>query len=371
MKQTTRFIVVSLGLALVFLSASGTWAEMDVGNYTISGSAEVDGLPMGFSGDRSRFENYRDIPETAVVPQIELLLGTKKQDFYLNFDAQNVGLDNQSYLLRFGRYGLLDVELEWNQIPVLYNVDNARTPYRMSGGTYTLRSRPTADDSTTFSNWINDSNNTRGVDLKLLDQIGKISIRYTPTPGWTFTAKYWPNLKDGKWAIAFPFGSGSSSGVTELAGPVDYQTHNIEVGGEYAGKGWSLGLKYNGSLFYNDTSTLVFDNPAAVGPNCIDSTTINYTNFTGPCRGRADLYPNNQAHTFTLTGTASLPMKTQILGTVSYGWRLQNDSFLPVYHKWLLYRRAVPPSFTSNANFVPGQPRGRCPAGDGQSYPGQ
>jgi hypothetical protein len=43
-----------------------------------------------------------------------------------------------------------------------------------------------------------------------------------------------------------------------------------------------------------------------------------------------DLYPNNQAHTITASGTASLPLKTQFLGTVSYGWRLQDDSFVPV-----------------------------------------
>jgi MtrB/PioB family decaheme-associated outer membrane protein len=329
MKRTTRFMVASLGFALVSFMASSTWAQIDVGDYTISGSAEVDALPRGFSGDRSKFETYRDIPESVVVPQLELMIGGKKEDFYLDLNAGHVGRDDQNYRLRFGRYGLLDVELEWDQIPSTFNIDNARTPFIMKGGTYTLRSRPTADDATTFSNWINDPNTTRGVDLKLFDQIGKISIRYTPKPGWTFTAKYRPQLNVGKGAIAFPIGSGSSSGIAELAQPIDYQTHNMELGGEYAGKGWSLGLKYNGSLFYNDTSTLVFDNPAGIGPNCVDSTTINYTTLFGPCRARADLYPNNQAHTFTLTGTASLPLKTHFLGTVSYGWRLQNDSFLP------------------------------------------
>ena len=188
MKRTTRVFVVSLSLALVFLSASRTWAEIDVGDYTISGSVEVDGLPRGFHGDRSKFEEYRTIPESVVVPQLQLMIGGKKQDFYLNFDAGNVGRDDQNYRLRFGRYGLLDVELEWDQIPHTFNVDTARTPYVMRGGTYTLPVRPTAadiaDNTTTKANLFNiwANANARPVDLDMLNKIGKISIRYTPNP---------------------------------------------------------------------------------------------------------------------------------------------------------------------------------------------
>ena len=340
MKRTARFFVVSFALALAFVSTSRTWAELDAGDYTISGSAEVDGLPRTFQGEKSRFELYRDIPESVVVPQLQLLIGSKKQDFYLDFDASHVGRDDQNYRLRFGRYGLLDVELEWDQIPHTFNIDTARTPYVMKGGTYTLPVRPTAadiaDNTTTKANLFNiwANANARPVDLDMLNKIGKISIRYTPNPGWTFTGKYWAQDTEGKRPIGFPFGSGSSSNIAEIVEPIDYQTHNIELGGEYAGQGWSLALKYNGSLFHNSISTLVFDNPAAAGPGCdttppTDFATINYTLGRGPCRGRVDLYPSNQAHTFTLTGTASLPLKTKFLGTVSYGWRLQDDSFLP------------------------------------------
>jgi hypothetical protein len=42
-----------------------------------------------------------------------------------------------------------------------------------------------------------------------------------------------------------------------------------------------------------------------------------------------DLYPNNQAHTVTLSGAAALPLKSNFMGTVSYGFRLQDAPFLP------------------------------------------
>jgi MtrB/PioB family decaheme-associated outer membrane protein len=356
MKRTIKYFVVSFGLALVLVSASRTRAEFDVGNFTLSGSAEVDGLPRSFQGGKSRFQLYRDVPESVVVPQLELFIDSKKNDFYLNFDSLNVGRDDQNYRLRFGRYGLVDLEFEWDQIPHTFNIDNARTPYVMRGGTYTLPVRPTATDIsssvTTLANpfniWAN--NNAGPVDLDLLNKIGKISIRYTPNPGLTFTGKYWAQNTEGKRPIAFPIGSGSSSHIAEVAEPIDYQTHNIALGGEYAGEGWSLGLKYDGSLFHNSTSTLLFDNPA--NPTCTDyALSINYTSRYGPCRARADLYPSNQAHSFTLTGTASLPLKTQFLATASYGWRLQNDSFLPFTSNSAL------PQFTLSRNSLEGDVR--------------
>ena len=57
-------------------------------------------------------------------------------------------------------------------------------------------------------------------------------------------------------------GSGPGSyNITELAEPIDCQTYNIELGGEYAANGWSVGLKYNGSIFNDLTSNIVWDNP--------------------------------------------------------------------------------------------------------------
>src|SRR4029077_15737422 len=69
-------------------------------------------------------------------------------------------------------------------------------------------------------------------------------------------------------------------------------------------------------------------NGALTGP-CTDSATFNLNTGTGSCQGRLDLYPNNQAHTVTLSGAAALPYKSNFMGTVSYGTMLQNASFLP------------------------------------------
>ena len=322
--------ILILSLSVLLSSASRSWAQIEVGNYTITGEAEISGLPSHRNGSTAKFEEYRDIPETVIVPQLQLMIGGKKQDFYLEFDTTKPGRDDQNYRLRFGRYGLLDIEFEWDQIPHIFNVDNARTPYVANNGTFTLANRPAAATNAAFRAWA--ESEARPIDLKLYNGVAKFKLRYTPTPGWSFTGSYWSNNNSGKRALGIINGGSPGGNVSELAEPIDYQSHNIELGGEYAGNGWSLGLKYNASLFHNNVSTLVWDNPnRAVGAGaCLDQAAYNAAGSTGPCRGRYDLYPSNQAHTFTLMGTAKLPLKTHFLGTVSYGWRLQDDSFLPM-----------------------------------------
>src|SRR3989304_3178662 len=121
----------ALILALLFFTASVARGQIDIGNFSITGSAEVGGLPRHKNGNDAKFEEYRDIPETVIVPQLQLMIGGKKNDFYLEFDSTKVGRDDQNFRLRLGRYGLLDVEVEWDQIPHIFNVDTAKTPYVM------------------------------------------------------------------------------------------------------------------------------------------------------------------------------------------------------------------------------------------------
>ncbi|MGB7949237.1 MAG: MtrB/PioB family outer membrane beta-barrel protein [Candidatus Binatia bacterium] len=340
MKQTKVWFFGSSSLLLFLFALSSAWGQIDVGDYTISGSGEIGGLPRGFKGDRARFEEYRDIPESIIVPQLQLMIGGKREDYYLYADSYKTGLDDQSYTLRVGRYGLFDIEFQWDQIPHWFDADFARTPYSRSGGhttVFSLSSKPTATTASTncatspTCQWLNTT--TQPINLSLYNGIARFKVRYTPTPGWTLTGRYWQNHNVGDRAFGTLFGTSPGSfNITELAEPIDYQTYNIELGGEYATNGWSVGLRYNGSIFNNLRSSIVWDNPmnlTGVGTACQDSATLNYNTGTGACRGRMDLYPNNQAHTVTLSGAARLPYKSNFMGTVSYGVRLQDASFSP------------------------------------------
>src|SRR5512135_260923 len=129
MAQSQRLLAFRLTLNVLLLFTSSAWAQIDVGDYTISGSAEIGGLPRSFSGEKAKFEEYRDIPESIIIPQLQLMIGGKKEDFYVNFNSLETGRDDQGYTLRAGKYGLLDLEFQWDQIPHLFSQGVARTPY--------------------------------------------------------------------------------------------------------------------------------------------------------------------------------------------------------------------------------------------------
>jgi MtrB/PioB family decaheme-associated outer membrane protein len=350
--KRSRAIVTGVATSLVLaFGGSIATADVDLGDVVASGSAEIGGIPGERSGGKegkAKFEEYRETGLGGwIVPELRLFLGGKKEDFFVSFDSTKPGFRDQNYRLRFGLYGLLDIEAEWDQIPHLFDEGVSRTPFRRDGGTFHLDSKPTtnistsahcdAQPATNFCHFL-DKDNTRPVDLGLLYGIGRLKIKYMPLPGWTFNAGFWSQHVVGDRAFSTLFGpSPGNYNIVELPEPIDYQMHNVELGAEYATDWWSLGLKYNGSFFHNNTSTLIWDNPlnlSGIDGGCSDSATYsNATNGTdanrGPCRGRLDLYPSNQAHTLTLTGTANLPWKTRFMGTASYGWRLQDDKFLP------------------------------------------
>ena len=66
MKCRKAALLLSIGsMTLLFLVAPSL-AQRDLGNYTVSGEIEVGGQVRHKSGNDTKFEEYRDLPETMV-----------------------------------------------------------------------------------------------------------------------------------------------------------------------------------------------------------------------------------------------------------------------------------------------------------------
>ncbi len=141
-------------------------------------------------------------------------------------------------------------------------------------------------------------------------------MKYNLTDSLNFGARYTFTQKDG--TIPFGAGFGSPGGsVVELPAPRFDRTHLFELKGEYAKPGWNVGLGYAGSVFDQGIDNITFDNPLSA----TNSATLS-------ALGRTTMDPTNQAHNVFLSGGVSLPLQTRIAGKVSYGWRLQDESFV-------------------------------------------
>ena len=320
-------------MVLVLLMLNPAWAEVEAGQITAEGTVEAGGITEPVpSNDVAKYQEYRDLAQQLIVPQLRLLLGDKGQDYYARFDAVNASQKNQMYTLRFGEYGKLDVQMQWFEIPHYFSDQVASTAYHESGGDFTLLSKPASVAG--LSSWL--KANDKPFDMSLLEGIANVYIRYTPTPSWTLSANlnYQNPTGEQPFGGSFLFGANPGSyKVNELWVPTQYYTYNFGTGVEYAKNGWLLGFQYQGSFFQNVYDTLIWDNPlnlTGVGSACTDSTVFSSTSTTGPCRGRAAMYPDNQAHNFIVTGAGQLPFNTHVMGSLEYGFWLQNSPFIPL-----------------------------------------
>jgi MtrB/PioB family decaheme-associated outer membrane protein len=119
------------------------------------------------------------------------------------------------------------------------------------------------------------------------------------------------------------FGSPGGN-LIELPGPIDESVDNFGVTAGLARERYQLQFRYHLSLFQNDVDALTADNPLR-----ITDAPLSAAGTSAPARGRLSLAPDNLAHTASLTGGMNLPWQSRLTGTFAYGWRFQNQDFLP------------------------------------------
>ncbi len=330
-------------IALLLLMQTSAAAQVDVGPLTAEGTVEAGAIPQPVPNtDVAKYQEYRDLAQQFIVPQIRLLMGDKEENYYARFDAVNASQKNQMFTLRVGDYGKLDIQAQWLEIPHAFSNDVAQTPYNESGGDFTLSSRPAkpttgAPAGANVKSWLNST--AKPFDMSLLEGVANVLIRYTPTPSWTFNASLNYQNPTGQQPFGGSFLFGANPGtfnVNELWVPTQYHTYNFGTGVEYARNGWVLGFQYQGSFFQDVYDTLTWDNPDVwgnpAGPpgTCTNSATYSPSTGKGPCQGRAAMYPDNQAHNFIVTGAGQLPYNTRLMGSVEYGFWLQDSPFIPL-----------------------------------------
>ncbi|MBI4483162.1 MAG: MtrB/PioB family decaheme-associated outer membrane protein [Acidobacteria bacterium] len=316
MKQTHLRWLVGTAILLVVLFRPGETL------YAQEGEGERGRIEIGIRqifGDHSssKFNEYRHIPQGFFIQQFELNLPNLLNDkFFFNFQSRETLERDQSYLLDLGAYRKYRLELAWDQTPHVFTNTAKSFFVESSPGVFTapaplrsrLQSQP-ADLSALLEG-------ARPLNLSLRRNAGRGTLTYTPASDWTLQFQYSREKQTG----VRPFGTTTNSftNTIELPEPIDYRTHQVKAGAEYANQRAGVQASYSGSIFHNEISTLVWDNPFrltdAVG---------------GGSRGRLDLYPDNAAHNLSFAGALNISPSTRLIVSVVPGWMRQNDTFLP------------------------------------------
>jgi MtrB/PioB family decaheme-associated outer membrane protein len=364
--------VLPVLLVSVLVASRDANAQTTLGAVSMQGSAEVGVFPGPVPATNvAKYREYSDLAQQVIAPELHLLLGDKSDDrIFADFKAYNLGQNNQLYNLHTGVYGLLDIQIQYLDMPHYLSDDVGSIAFSQNGGNFSLSSHPAPPTGgeppgKNIGTWVNAVANPTA--MSLLNGVANLNVRYTPDPHWTYTAQFnFQNPSGNDYSFGTMFGpSPGTYNISQVTQPVNYDIYNYGVGVEYAADWWTLGAKYNGSFFENQDSVLTWSNPdvwSELSPTgaCTSSAIYSPTGGTGPCTGRMQLYPDNQAHTFTVDGGVTLPLNTRAMGSLSYGWWLQSESFIPYTANSALPSQRLPQSnlggdvqpFFANATLV-------------------
>lgn len=323
--KTNFFRIVFIGVCVVASCLTVSWAQ-EVTGATI----QLGGRQFNGNLGSSKFTEYRDLPAGLFVNAFSLSMMNSDNVNAFSLWGSNVGQRDQNVNLQFSMRGKLKLEFEWDQLPHNYT-NTARTVFSGAGtGTLLMpelvrnkiRAILTTDlnpnlagvqfDTSAITGLILGS--ARGVDVVSQRDKGKAALTYSPTNELDFKLQYSNERRSG----TKPYAGTFSFNPNELLEPTEYRTQDIMASAEYAVKNWDLQLAYSTSIFKNNIDVLVWDNPFrevdAVG---------------AASRGRIDLWPDNMAQQVKFSGAGNLPLSTRIMTSFSYGWRSQNDAFIP------------------------------------------
>ncbi len=322
-------------LALGSVAALRMYAQSAEGG---TGRIEVGARAIFGDHDSSKFNEYRHLPQGLFLRSSEFSLDDLFHGrFYVRFQSRDSFQRDQAYLLTAGQDRKYRLQVRWDETPHVFT-NTARSFLIESGpGQFTA---PASVIST-----LRQPANLGGlldgapvVNMSLRRHGGSAVFTYTPTANWTFDLGYTLETQLGH----RPFGTTANqfTNIVELPEPIDYRTHQVRVGAEYATNRWGFQTGYSASLFHNAVSTLTWDIPF-----------LSKDAQGAAAHGRLALYPDNFAQSATFAGAVNVSSSNRLTASVAPGWMRQNEPFLP---------------YTINSAINTGAPfQNPCPAGIG------
>jgi len=333
--RATTAVGLILAAAVVLAGASPASAQFSLGGWTIEGDVYAGWRFLPDEPEKSRrakWEEYRDFPESAMLGNLELRVFTPDEKYSAEFGGTKWGQQDQEFWMRGGQLGRWEFGFDWDQIPHLYSTTARFLATETSRGVYTL---PTPRPPLAAHN------SAPEVDISTRWDAARMFFKLTPTPDLDFLAEYTRTRKHGDRPFSMAFGSPGNA-FYQILEPVEQTVHDFRLKGTWAREQWQLQFGYTLSIFQNDLGAVRADNPCsgAVAPaGCAAGD----AGAAAPATGQTSLPPDNMAHTITLGGGVSLPMRTRLTGNFSYSLQLQNQDFLP---------HTINPALASNPSLV-------------------
>lgn len=292
-----------------------------VSGWEHSGFIEAGVLGGDANSKNALFGRYRDIGNGPYLNNFGMEAAKPDEARFIEIAGGGVGRSDQFYGVQFGRYNDYRVNLSYSEIPHVFST--AAKPIWQGVGTGALSlplwpgvapggaSANNATNAAALRGFIDAAGDAK---LGLARKKGGMRLDMNLTDTWKFFSSY--SLEHRKGARAF----GGNEGDGETVEPIDYKTHDLLAGLQFADSLSHFNLTLSASLFRNDIDTLTWESP--------------FRHITGALvipRGRIDLYPDNDAYNAKMEYARALPalLNGRFNATVALGTMRQNDRLLP------------------------------------------
>ena len=297
------------------------------GGWRWRGQAELGGISVDGDRGAARFLEYKSLDNGFLLGGLRLEGESADGRSYVEASAASLGRDDGFASLTLGRYNGWRLKAFYNETPHVFTtgyrslwdgVGSARlTLSRLPAGP----TAPATAASTDIAIGADALAAPAGT-LSVLRQKGGLRLDLP----FSETLKVFASLSSEKRQGARPFGlvsgGGGGTGGIEIAESVDYDTHELIAGLQWATARTSANVQVSASLFRNNIGTQTIDNPmflpAANGIGRFPQAVF-------------DLVPDNDFYGVKAEFAHAMPelARTRITGVASWSSSRQNDALIP------------------------------------------
>ncbi len=373
-----RKILIAAAVAANFAAVSPARAQQPqpVEEPSASAEAVVGGQWVNDvdARGRARFEEFRDVPEGALLEFGRFSWSPKDRNLDLSLTAIDAGQRDQRYFFNVSMPALFTFKASYVELPRFYSSGSKALWSGIGTGHLTLSEafRQGAENaagspsapfaSPALKTYIDAAlAATSPFDLKTKRKDFNGSLDFRLAPAFSVSVNGRQELKDGTKPLGFGtyIRRQALSGVpgtgagnfwresieargNELVEPVDYKTLEFGASLKWSQDGHSASVGWFGSRFRNDINALYFDNPFEATPGRSSATIFDPTSDQEPAapngnnnlrglyaRSVLQLWPDNDYERVFGNASLRLSSTTRLTATFARGFFKQNDAFLP------------------------------------------
>lgn len=341
MRNRLMIVTAALVLASVSLALAQDKPAEKPPEASSLGSVSIGFQGSSVTGDKARFERYRDLRSRQNI-QFDFAKDTDK--YFFDVTATNVGNRDGSYAVGYANKKV-KFEFSFDSTPLNYGY-NTSTPYSVATtGTdpvLSLNSGTRADIEakragvigipSSLAQWTGGRSVWAGLaapfDLQNRRDTIHFGLGYAITDA--IDAKF--EVTSHKRSGYQPFGAGFAfNNATEIPLPIDDRSTEIEAGIDWANDKAMFRLAYERSMYNNTYTSVTWDSPIRATDYSSAAVTgwdaSGYSNGNGPARGRFATSPDNSMSVVTATGLWKFAHATSLSGNLAL-INMSNDAAL-------------------------------------------